>query len=62
MPVLPKIIQGIAGKPEKQKLELSHKANAAAWNLTFDLHEEIEKMKQWWRERIIYLDAEINGL
>lgn len=46
----------------KQKLELSHKANAAAWNLTFDLHEEIEKMKHWWRERIIYLDAEINGL
>jgi len=46
----------------KKKLELSHKANAAVWKLTFDLNEEIEKMKQWWRERIIYLDAEINKL
>ncbi len=44
----------------KQKLELSHRANAAAWNLTIDFNEEIEKMKQWWRERIIYLDGEIN--
>lgn len=46
----------------KQKLQLSHKANAAAWNLPFDLNEEIEKMKQWWRERIVYLDGEINKL
>jgi len=46
----------------KQKLELSHSANAAAWELTFDLNEEIEKMKQWWRERVIYLDTEINKL
>lgn len=46
----------------KQKLELSSRANTAVWNLTFDFEEEIEKMKQWWRERIIYLDAEINKL
>jgi hypothetical protein len=46
----------------KQKLELSSRANTAVWNLTFDFEEEIEKMKQWWRDRIIYLDAEINGL
>ena len=46
----------------KQKLELSSMANTAVWNLAFDFEEEIEKMKQWWRDRIIYLDAEINGL
>jgi len=46
----------------KQKLEFSHKANAEVWNLTLDINEEIEKMKQWWRERVSFLDGEINKL
>jgi hypothetical protein len=46
----------------KQKLELSHRANATTWNLSVDLNEEIEKMKQWWKARISFLDGEINKL
>jgi spore coat protein CotH len=42
-------------------LEKSHRANSKVWWWNaVDYHQEIERMKDWWRRRIEYLNTEIN--